>query len=126
MAEMERAGNHDEGRARGPFAGAVRAAHDPAWPADGYVSDRRRPVPPGTGRPEAFQWVTPVAALAAERAEIEAEAPALLEPMPLDSRLPEQRPAPLESTGETETAPAAEAVTAPMESAPAPEKPESD
>ena len=125
MAEMERAGNHDEGRAREWTARAVRAAPDPAWTADGYVSDRWRPVSPVTGRLDAFQWVTPVAALASERAEIEAEAPALLEPMPLDSRLPEQRPAPLESTGETETAPAAEAVTAPMESAPAPVKPES-
>src|SRR3569623_278526 len=123
--ERERAGNQEEGRAREWTARAVRAAPDPAWTADGYVSDRWRPVSPVTGRLDAFQWVTPVAALASERAEIEAEAPALLEPMPLDSRLPEQRPAPLESTGETETAPAAEAVTAPMESPPAPVKPES-
>ena len=122
MAEMERAGNHDEGRAREWTARAVRAAPDPAWTADGYVSDRWRPVSPVTGRLDAFQWVTPVAALASERAEIEAEAPALLEPLPLDSRLSEQRSDAIESTGETETAPAAEAV---VETAPAPVKPES-
>jgi HemY protein len=42
---------------------AVRALHDPAWTADGYVSDRWRPVSPVTGRLDAFQWQTPVASL---------------------------------------------------------------
>jgi HemY protein len=75
MADLERAGNHDEGRAREWTARAVRAAPDPAWTADGYVSDRWRPVSPVTGRLDAFQWVTPVAALASDRPEIEAEVP---------------------------------------------------
>ncbi len=46
---------------------AVRAAHDPAWTADGYVSDRWRPVSPVSGRLDAFQWVTPVAALPSDK-----------------------------------------------------------
>lgn len=63
MAELERAEHGDDGRARAWMLRAVRAAHDPAWTADGYVSDRWRPVSPVTGRLDAFQWVTPVAAL---------------------------------------------------------------
>jgi HemY protein len=47
---------------------AVRAAHDPVWTADGYVSDRWRPVSPVTGRLDAFQWQTPLAALPSDKA----------------------------------------------------------
>lgn len=67
MAELERAEHGDDGRARHWMLRAVRAAHDPAWTADGYVSDRWRPVSPVTGRLDAFQWVTPVAALPSDR-----------------------------------------------------------
>jgi HemY protein len=63
MAELERTENGDEARAREWTVRAVRAAHDPAWTADGYVSDRWRPVSPVTGRLDAFQWIVPVAAL---------------------------------------------------------------
>ena len=51
----------------------MRARHDPAWTADGYVSDRWRPVSPVSGRLDAFQWQTPVAALPSDKgAAIEA------------------------------------------------------
>lgn len=63
MAEIERAEHGDSGRARYWTQRAVRAAHDPAWTADGYVSETWRPVSPVTGRIDAFQWVVPVAAL---------------------------------------------------------------
>jgi HemY protein len=63
MAEIERTEHGDSGRARAWTLRAVRALHDPAWTADGYVSDRWRPVSPVTGRLDAFQWQTPVAAL---------------------------------------------------------------
>lgn len=66
MAELERTEHGDSGRARSWMLRAVRAAHDPAWTADGYVSDRWRPVSPVTGRIDAFQWLTPVAALPSE------------------------------------------------------------
>jgi HemY protein len=46
---------------------AVRALHDPVWTADGYVSDRWRPVSPVSGRLDAFQWQTPVAALPSDK-----------------------------------------------------------
>ena len=49
MAEIERTEHGDSGRARAWTLRAVRALHDPVWTADGYVSDRWRPVSPVTG-----------------------------------------------------------------------------
>ena len=63
MAEIERTEHGDSGKARTWTLRAVRARHDPAWTADGYVSERWRPVSPVTGRLDAFQWQTPVASL---------------------------------------------------------------
>jgi HemY protein len=63
MAEIERTEHGDSGKARAWTLRAVRARHDPAWTADGYVSERWRPVSPVTGRLDAFQWQTPVASL---------------------------------------------------------------
>jgi HemY protein len=63
MAEIERTESGDSGRARAWTLRAVRASHDPVWTADGYVSDRWRPVSPVTGRIDAFQWQTPLASL---------------------------------------------------------------
>ena len=68
MAEIERTEHGDSGRARAWTLRAVRALHDPAWTADGYVSERWRPVSPVTGRLDAFQWQTPVAALPSDKA----------------------------------------------------------
>jgi HemY protein len=67
MAEIERTEHGDSGRARAWTLRAVRALHDPAWTADGYVSDRWRPVSPVSGRLDAFQWQTPVAALPSDK-----------------------------------------------------------
>ena len=67
MAEIERTENGDSGRARAWTIRAVRARHDPVWTADGYVSDIWRPVSPLTGRIDAFQWQTPLAALPSDR-----------------------------------------------------------
>lgn len=63
MAEIERGEHGDTGKSRQWTLRAVRAALDPAWTADGFVSDRWRPVSPLTGRLDAFHWATPVAAL---------------------------------------------------------------
>jgi HemY protein len=74
MAEIERTEHGDSGRARAWTLRAVRALHDPVWTADGYVSDRWRPVSPVSGRLDAFQWQTPVAALPSDKsAAIEAK-----------------------------------------------------
>ena len=73
MAEIERTEHGDSGRARAWTSRAVRARHDPVWTADGYVSDRWRPVSPVSGRLDAFQWQTPVASLPSDKgAAIEA------------------------------------------------------
>ena len=71
MAELEQLE-----RRRGPRARmdgrALNAARDPAWTADGFVSDRWLPVSPVTGRLDAFQWKVPVA-------ELGADAPVMIE-----------------------------------------------
>src|SRR3979411_416337 len=69
MAEIERNEHGDSGRARAWTLRAVRAQHDAVWTADGYVSDRWRPVSPVTGRLDAFQWQTPVAGVASGKKE---------------------------------------------------------
>jgi len=68
MAEIARSEHGDDGAARQWTLRAVRAAHDPAWTADGYISDRWRPVSPVTGRLDALQWITPLAALSSAKA----------------------------------------------------------
>ncbi len=80
MAEIERGEHDDEGAARAWTLRAVRAAHDPEWTADGYVSDRWRPVSPVTGRLDAFQWMVPVAALPSSSARPELERAATVFP----------------------------------------------
>ena len=77
MAELEELEHGDEGRAREWMARAVRAGRDPAWTADGFVSDRWMPVSPVTGRLDAFQWKVPLAELADDTPLIEDRAPAL-------------------------------------------------
>ena len=67
MAEIERTEHGDSGKARAWTLRAVRARHDPVWTADGYVSERWRPVSPVTGRLDAFQWQTPVASLPSDK-----------------------------------------------------------
>jgi HemY protein len=83
MAELEKMEHGDEGRAREWMARAVHARRDPAWTADGFVSDRWMPVSPVSGRLDAFQWKEPVAELdggGGALIEGEAKARAILEP----------------------------------------------
>ena len=67
MAEIERTEHGDSGRARTWTLRAVRALPDPVWTADGYVSDRWRPVSPVSGRLDAFQWQMPLAVLPSDK-----------------------------------------------------------
>src|SRR5690606_33096942 len=53
LADIEEAESGDQGRIREYLAMAVRAPRDPAWVADGFVSDRWAPVSPLTGRLDA-------------------------------------------------------------------------
>ena len=63
MAELEEAESGNVGRARAWMSRALRAMRDPAWTADGFVSDVWLPVSPATGRIDAFEWKVPVADL---------------------------------------------------------------
>jgi len=71
MAEIEQRESGDEGRAREWMGRALIAAKDPAWTADGIVSDRWMPVSPVTGRLDAFQWRVPLAELGEAREAID-------------------------------------------------------
>ncbi len=128
MSEIERSEHGDSGRARAWTLRAVRALHDPVWTADGYVSDRWRPVSPVTGRLDAFQWQTPLAALPSDKsAVVEAEFPEQVSEPPRVEALPaapsEPAPAAAQDNSPTEPAvelPLPEAVSAPVEAAAAP------
>jgi HemY protein len=123
MAEIERTEHGDSGRARAWTLRAVRALHDPVWTADGYVSDKWRPVSPVSGRLDAFQWQTPVAALPSDKAaELDAKefndailsAPRRVEP-------PREPPAEVETPAAQDNSPAKPVVIeAAAEPAPSP------
>jgi HemY protein len=72
MSELEETEHADEGRAREWMQRALSARRDPAWTADGYVSDRWLPVSPVTGRLDAFEWKDPLSGLEGGGAMIEA------------------------------------------------------
>ena len=63
MARIEAEQHGDKGRVREWLARAVNAARDPAWTADGVVSEHWAPVSPVTGALDAFAWRVPVEAL---------------------------------------------------------------
>lgn len=64
MADIEEAETGDQGRVRQWLAKALRAPRDPAWVADGFVSERWAPISPVTGKLDAFEWRTPIERLA--------------------------------------------------------------
>jgi len=109
MAEIERTEHGDSGKARTWTLRAVRARHDPAWTADGYVSDRWRPVSPVTGRLDAFQWLTPVASLPSDKG-------ATIESSPFEeAMLAASSPPRITASEALEPAPPAEAPSEPRE-----------
>ncbi|MDB5600972.1 MAG: HemY protein [Xanthobacteraceae bacterium] len=73
MAELEEREHADEGRARQWMARALHAARDPAWTADGVVSEHWMPVSPVSGRLDAFQWRVPLEELGEPKPAIEIE-----------------------------------------------------
>ncbi|EJN05678.1 heme biosynthesis protein HemY [Phyllobacterium sp. YR531] len=60
LADIEEAQTGDQGRVRQWLSRAVKAPRDPAWTADGYVSERWAPASPVTGKLDAFTWKVPV------------------------------------------------------------------
>ena len=96
MAALEQQ-EGDEGRGREWMARTLNARRDPAWTADGLVSDHWLPVSPVTGRLDAFEWRDPLAGVDHTGATIDAEQRALLDaprapPPPLATALPAADP----------------------------------
>ena len=96
----------DQGRAREWMSRAVNARRDPAWTADGFVSDRWLPVSPVTGRLDAFAWKDPLAGEGRSGAVLElghAQHPALdgpRDPPPGNPKPPPPEPPPASSVVE--------------------------
>ena len=82
MAEIEEGQTGDQGKAREWLARAVRAPRDPAWSADGLVSDEWEPVSPVTGKLDAFEWKVPVTVSSRSAASLPAQLPSEA-PLPL-------------------------------------------
>jgi HemY protein len=110
MAELEEEEHGDTGRAREWMARALNAARDPAWTADGLVSDRWLPVSPLTGRLDVFEWRVPLAELAADRPVIEQHDVSVTAPPPELAPLqaPADAPAEKEPHAATAAAPSAQ------------------
>lgn len=64
MARIEAGETRNAGLVREWLAKAVRAPRDPAWVADGVVSDRWAPISPVTGRLDASEWRVPMERIA--------------------------------------------------------------
>jgi HemY protein len=74
MAEIEDLEHGDVGRAREWMRRALNAERDPAWTADGVVSEKWLPVSPVTGQLDAFEWRVPLAHLGTPGPVIEDDA----------------------------------------------------
>jgi HemY protein len=118
MAEIEAAEHgRDSGRVREWLTRAARAPRDPAWIADGVVSETWAPVSPVTGRLDAFVWQSPPDLIAGRSAPFDLLAEADEEPAPPTAIAP---PEPRAEAGETadEAFPAAEVPMAGAEETP--------
>ena len=73
MARIESGEHGDTGRVREWLARAVNAPRDPAWTADGIVSETWAPISPVTGQIDAFQWRVPVTDAASSSPTLVAE-----------------------------------------------------
>jgi len=98
MAEVEEGDTADVGRAREWMARALHATRDPAWTADGLISDKWLPVSPATGKLDAFQWKVPLADLNPPGHVIEQGAHA-------EAAAPDREPAPSFGAAADEDAP---------------------
>ena len=95
MAEIEEGEFGDHGRSREWLARAARATRDPAWTADGFVSDQWQPVSPVSGELGAFAWKVPLTAIGSALDEDGVEIiSAVEEPAVVEEEAPESEPEP--------------------------------
>ncbi|TIS88924.1 heme biosynthesis protein HemY [Mesorhizobium sp.] len=107
LADIEEAETGDQGKVRQLLAKAVRAPRDPAWVADGFVSERWAPVSPVTGKLDAFEWRAPMERLGQlidGHEETDAVVPAIAGPArPATEKMAEVIDHPAVSAGKTST-----------------------
>jgi HemY protein len=127
MAEIEEVEHGDDGRAREWTARAVHAARDPAWTADGLVSERWLPVSPVSGRLDAFQWRVPLAELAAPEVAVRhaVELPPIIDASPAERRPAIAEPAAMNAHAQ-ESAPPPQPARATAASTRRPRKPNAE
>jgi HemY protein len=102
MAELEQMQHGDEGRAREWMVRALNARRDPAWTADGFVSERWLPISPITGRLGGLEWKDPLAGDGHEGAVIDAKQTGMLNARPEDAAPPSPSTSKPEITGRSE------------------------
>jgi HemY protein len=93
LADIEEAETGDQGRIRHLLGRAVKAPRDPAWVADGYVSERWAPCSPVTGKLDAFEWRVPVERLGQMIEQEQEEARPALPAAPKAAEPPKPAPA---------------------------------
>ena len=108
LADIEEAETGDQARMRHYLSAALRAPRDPAWVADGVVSQHWQPISPVTGELGAFVWKPPVSHAEREALTLEDLPPppaptAGTEVIEHEVRLPEPK-APEQPTVEDKTA----------------------
>lgn len=91
LADIEEAETGDQGRLRHWMANALKAPRDPAWIADGQVSDKWLPVSPVSGRLDAFEWKVPFDVIAGPIEEASTRAEDALASLP---PITSEKPAP--------------------------------
>ncbi|MCB1540434.1 MAG: heme biosynthesis protein HemY [Rhodoblastus sp.] len=102
MADIEEAQFGETGAVREWLTRGSRAPRDPAWIADGVVSNLWAPVSPVTGKLDAFRWTTPVEQIGLAPPEpvlapVAPAAPRTIEPIAIEATPePEPAPAPIE------------------------------
>jgi len=119
MSDLEQAEHGSTGKGREWLARATRAPRDPAWIADGVVSDHWAPISPVTGRLDAFVWQAPPDVLIAPEITMHDDVTADLDDEPRALPVAPQEPAPAPTPP---PAPAA-APAAPEQPVPAPAEP---
>ncbi len=119
MAELEEVESGNQGLVRAWLARASRGPRDPAWVADGVVSDEWSPVAPVSGRLGGWEWREPPQALETHvRARIDADRfePAATTPdMPALIELPLE-PVPVIVPGQDHAASSPPVIAPPVES----------
>lgn len=94
MARIAGEGHGNTGRVREWLARAVNAPRDPAWTADGIVSETWAPISPVSGVLDAFEWRVPVEEMEKPEAAIVSKRIEALVPLGVaeETRLARSRP----------------------------------